>query len=743
MAGFGFLLGIAVCFISMVLVTPQYRDTASSMFGARSVTSFDAGVHEAPIVTNETKLTNEATYWTTLFNDGLSREAFASMSKADKCKTFFAGLAKENPDWKVDPNEYVGSYRNEIHDEWEFHHNSLLRSAIKDILYNHNIDEEDVERAEKRIHDALVEQDRNTTRRLTDIMTVVRMYNTCYLDPKLDGEFDDTEEIERRVFPYLTGKEPTFQLYDGPIQTEVPVYDASHQPREVKSQGFWNQYRSKFNGRGIVVTAYDHHDGELIAEIYNLRMLNTSLPMQVVHYNDIGPRFKEKIIRAARDPMPLADNPPPGVTPDMNPIEVWFVEVEESVDTDLRAKFHSFGNKFLAVMYNSFEEMLFLDCDLLVFKKPEVFFDMTGYKETGALFWQDRHTSWGLNRRDPDIYTALMPPAVEEEWFGTKQATNHTLGLNFFRFGTKERQESGVLVIDRMDHLSSLFMAAEIFFFDKTKHKFHGDKECFWLGFTINGDENYAWNKNAGATIGNPTKDRGWVFKSNNERRRSMEICSVQIAHIDSDDGELAWINGGGLNKGKTLWNNWENKYDERMRFDWIKSAEDFGKYGDSGLDPQYMLIPADDWERGIVGVHHDGHKPLGFNVEEEPVESWEMFGNLNALWCGRTTTGGRTEEGDSNEISGTLIELRPEVRDYVRYLSTLLYEQNMLLKDQRRKEEEEKEREHQAQLEREEAERIRLEQQQREDEARVMQQSIHDEEQRLKAAQAEGVPNT
>lgn len=179
------------------------------------------------------------------------------------------------------------------------------------------------------------------------------------------------------------------------------------------------------------------------------------------------------------------------------------------------------------------------------------------------------------------------------------------------------------------------------------------------------------------------------------------------------------------------------------MRFDWIKSAEDFGKYGDSGLDPQYVLIPADDWERGIVGVHHDGHKPLGFNVEEEPVESWEMFGNLNALWCGRTTTGGRTEEGDSNEISGTLIELRPEVRDYVRYLSTLLYEQNMLLKDQRRKEEEEKEREHQAQLEREEAERIRLEQQQREDEARVMQQLIHDEEQRLKAAQAEGVPNT
>jgi hypothetical protein len=115
---------------------------------------------------------------------------------------------------------------------------------------------------------------------------------------------------------------------------------------------------------------------------------------------------------------------------------------------------------------------------------------------------------------------------------------------------TQHELESGVVVVDK--HVNLIGLAASCFILmdkhmkDEFKKVSHGDKEAFWIGFSITETPfSFVHNYQTGA-IGEATTriDNGVTIYS---------VCTVQIMHPDQF-GRPLWINGGlSRNKWKVL----------------------------------------------------------------------------------------------------------------------------------------------------------------------------------------------
>ncbi|CAN3478294.1 putative alpha-1,3-mannosyltransferase Mnn14p [Diutina catenulata] len=607
-----FVVGVAACLVTMAAL--QWRHPSPSMAKEQPPINYD---DPRPL------FTNEASYWSQVIPE------FKGKTRADRCQAFFDRIDH----FQTHPNEDIDNANLAIYDLEALDQlppkGVRLREVLKRVFYKNpeRAASDDVDALEKEVQKTLIDWDAKKTQRLTDIVTAVRVYNHCYLGDKRKGD----REIEKKVYPWLTGKWPTFQLLDGEVTSRAAV-----------EGDFWGSYRAEFSGQGIVLTTTNYQQWDVVPLLYNLRMLNTTLPVQIVHYDDISPSFHAKLVAAARDPIPVEGYP-------VRPLELWFVNVSPAVAPGWRHKFNVFGNKFLAVLFATFADTLFVDSDLMVFERPESFFETEKYKRTGALFFQDRITPWKLDIRETDLIHSLVPSQSEEKWFGIAPVTNHTTDNRWFHFGARERQESGVLAIDRSGwHLSSLLMATQLFFHARVQHKMHGDKECFWLGFSINGDEKYAFNGHGGAAIGswNPQGD---------------QVCSVQVAHINDEDDRLLFSNGGALVKGKVTSEGFGQHYSKRgSLYAWTESESALENHSQQGLDPEVALIPPNEWLRG--------------HETDATLEGWHMNEAFNSMWCGRLDIG-ITSNGAA--IKGRVFELSPENKALAQALGRLASDQN------------------------------------------------------------------
>lgn len=190
--------------------------------------------------------------------------------------------------------------------------------------------------------------------------------------------------------------------------------------------------------------------------------------------------------------------------------------------------------------------------------------------------------------------------------------------------------------------------ATQLFFHARVQHKMHGDKECFWLGFLINGDEKYAFNGHGGAAIGlwNPQGD---------------QVCSVQVAHINDEDDRLLFSNGGALVKGKVTLEGFGQHYSKRgSLYAWTESESALENHSQQGLDPEVALIPPNEWLRG--------------HETDATLEGWHMNEAFNSMWCGRLDTG-ITSNGAA--IKGRVFELSPENKALAQALGRLASDQN------------------------------------------------------------------
>ena len=89
----------------------------------------------------------------------------------------------------------------------------------------------------------------------------------------------------------------------------------------------------------------------------------------------------------------------------------------------------------------------------------------------------------------------MGPSTVDQMMFDIPIMTNYTTTRELFR-GLQHYMESGLVMINKDKHLNSILMITQINLIGPITGKVWGDKELFWLGFAINGDEEYYFDDN-------------------------------------------------------------------------------------------------------------------------------------------------------------------------------------------------------------------------------------------------------
>lgn len=398
--------------------------------------------------------------------------------------------------------------------------------------------------------------------RITDAMATLRVFGKCYLEERQTSAFDvlpkkakpepekgfECNEVETRVFPWLTRSLPIYTHWDGTVSRGLPELATEPKKEQTNSNCFLEQFKNTINGRGYVTSAGNGQVGELMKLALLLRALGNKMPIQIVHKGDLSSENQQKLISAFRDDVPLRKMPETYADLDLDAAlefpkqDVWFVNVDPCIKEAFKHKFQKYANKLLAYMFNSFDEMILIDTDTVPFVDLETVFSLPGYVDNGAFFFQDRNLKGQNTENQVAYFTRMLPSKMDKILFDIPRATEHTLGNRFISGRRNHFMESGVVAIKRSTHFTGMLAALQLNFWSATAWKVHGDKELFWLGQSIAGNEKYAFNPVGAASIGELTREEKKLFPDS----KAQELCSNHPGHINGYDGEtLLWINSG------------------------------------------------------------------------------------------------------------------------------------------------------------------------------------------------------
>jgi len=136
----------------------------------------------------------------------------------------------------------------------------------------------------------------------------------------------------------------------------------------------YDQYSSRFSGRGIAVVAGNERTMKRVKVLLRaLKKLNSSLPVEIHFFGDEVPPSTQKDMLAQF----------PGI---------FFNDLSSKtnlVQTGFNYYLANFQFKPVAIMNSRFAEVLLLDSDNIPAIDPELLFESDAYKEYGTLFWPD------------------------------------------------------------------------------------------------------------------------------------------------------------------------------------------------------------------------------------------------------------------------------------------------------------------------------------------------------------------
>lgn len=362
----------------------------------------------------------------------------------------------------------------------------------------------------------------------------VRIFNQCVFKLGVQCEPD----VEQHLFPWLTRTPPTITKNGN----RMPLFQYPEKGCILSS------IHSQLHSKGIVVSATERHFKGLIHLITYLRVLEVDIPLQIVHKGDIS-EFVEGSLNKLASADLINDEEVSKILnvkelgSSLPPLEIMFVNVSKSISGDFKYAFNKFANKFLAYLFNSFSEMILIDVDTVPFVPLQEFFNLAHYKHHGALFFRDRtvlskHPIEGT----PEFFENLLPHA-KDSIYGIQLPTKKTLSLPFFS-GFHHLQEAGVVVVNRTRKFYSAPMAISMVLHKNSlTTRVWGDKELYWLSLSVSGDEDYHFNGNAAASLGEiPTDPERTHYPDSHQ----IELCSNHPGHIDdSDNHTLLWMNSG------------------------------------------------------------------------------------------------------------------------------------------------------------------------------------------------------
>ena len=270
----------------------------------------------------------------------------------------------------------------------------------------------------------------------------------------------------------------------------------------------------KKGGRGIVLTAGDDQAPYLLTTIYSFRQLGCTLPIEVMYLGDqdLGEDYRMELEAL------------PGVTcrdiAQMTNDEGW--------------RLAGWAAKPFAILLSSFREVIFIDADSLFFRNPEILFDDPDYKEMGALFFRDR----------------LIMPESKKRWLQQvlpKPVPRLAKQSRFWTGESGHMQESGVIVVDKWKHFMAMLLVTRFNGPDRDGNKekgitgvydmMYGDKETFWIGFLLAGDESYAFHKGDAGIMGQLSDDKP---KTLEKREEPAEEIQGEHDPVNKEEGATA-----------------------------------------------------------------------------------------------------------------------------------------------------------------------------------------------------------
>ncbi|KAE8447842.1 hypothetical protein EG329_010071 [Mollisiaceae sp. DMI_Dod_QoI] len=329
------------------------------------------------------------------------------------------------------------------------------------------------------------------------VQSLTRWAALSDLDPKDFLLRESVENVSLSMFPFLRN----------PTKPDDPTPVASLR-------------RSYQRGsRGIVIPVGSKDFRYAYHLVLNIRtVLQSKLPIQVVYAgdDDLPSLMREKFLVMGED--------------------INFLNILQILDNKSMGLGKDWAIKAFAVLASTFEQVILLDADSIFFKKPEVLFEQTGYKETGALFFhdrllwqhgfQERHKWWKEQMEHQEPSETLLKSKVWMDDYA-------------------EEADSGVVVLDKsklpvfMGLLHVGWQNMKIIREEVTYKMMYGDKESWWFGLELC-SVHYAFEKHYGAVLG--------VLRSNDGK---SDVCGFTIAHVDEND-HLLWENGS-LLKNKAV----------------------------------------------------------------------------------------------------------------------------------------------------------------------------------------------
>lgn len=540
------------------------------------------------------------------------------------CQTFFADFDMKHPDWEF--RKFNQEYDKSVTDKDRFFNlvykklnvpakTSDRSRADNATLYAHYVKK--------------VQETKDAEQAMADYSTILRIYGKCFFDNKLESDKDIHffDKFSSKLFPFILNI-PKFERHDGTSLNTFPIFDENG---EFKSEapgiqrGNSIDYIRKYsNGRGIVISAGRKHVTDLVKLIRVLRALNNKLPIQIVYMDDIPRNSISSVIRIARaekEELLTSLSTNLGMRPNMDLLrdnilqsdfpkqDIWFVNAQRAVSKRF-ATFSGYSSKLIALNLNSFEDVLLLDADSVPLIPPSEFFETEEYKKSSTLFFKDRTLRDYNDFIETNFFTKLFPTSSTsmDGLFNISLVTDKTLG-NSYLTGWRHFQEAGIVAINKKKHILGSLLTLPLAAWDNpVSSSVWGDKELYWIGFAMAGDENYEFNENAAASVG-VISEKEHKYYSNS---KTHELCSSHPGHVDKN-GRLLWINSG-------------FKYCKKNRHYRDKKYFPFSIFGDEKLSKLYNLplnlshaiVPPD------LPKLRDLGSPIDLTKERKFKESWK-----------------------------------------------------------------------------------------------------------------------
>lgn len=228
-----------------------------------------------------------------------------------------------------------------------------------------------------------------------------------------------------------------------------------------------------FSGTGIVTVAGGTYFAPAILSIRMLRKTNSTLPVQVFLRNKS--EYEKKICQE--------------VLPALN-AECFVIQDHLRKDNPLKVEHYQL--KALAILFSSYESVLYLDSDCMALLDPAELFDSEPFVSTGLVSW-------------PDYWIATEDPAFYK-----------IAGFPSFPKGLPARSsEAGQLLISKQTHLTTLLLAAYYNIYGPDTYypilsqgaAGEGDKETFLAAAAVLENPNYRVRHRLG-TVGYHEADR-------------------------------------------------------------------------------------------------------------------------------------------------------------------------------------------------------------------------------------------